>query len=66
MMLRTPFLLYGVVLFIVGLLTYLFGVFLGVPRLLFGNPDVLLHVNELIVWYSGVPIVAGMVLASSL
>lgn len=62
-MLRIPFLLYGVVLFIAGLFIYLLGVFLGVPRLLLGNPDSLLRINELIVWYSGVPIVAGMVLA---
>jgi len=63
-MLRIPFLLYGVLLFILGLLTYLVGVSLGVPRLLLGNPDVLLHLNELIVWYSGIPIVAGMGLAA--
>jgi hypothetical protein len=60
---RLPLLLYGVLLLFLGLATYVVGVLIGVPRTLFGLDDVLLPLNRWLVWYSGVPIVAGLTLA---
>jgi len=57
-----PFLLYGVLSFCLGISAYLFGVLLGVPRLLFGLSR-LREIQEYIVWYSGIPIVFGIILA---
>ena len=42
---------------------YLFGVLLVVPRYLLGLNALMLPINEWIVWYSGVPIMAGFGLA---
>jgi glycosyltransferase involved in cell wall biosynthesis len=42
---------------------HLFGVVLVLPRYLFGWNEVLLPINEWIVWYSGVPIVVGILLS---
>ena len=47
-----------------GLLMYLVGVVMAVPRALFGLSG-LLPLNEWIVWYSGVPIVVGIALLLS-
>ena len=47
-----------------GLLMYLVGVVMAVPRALFGLSG-LLPLNEWIVWYSGVPIVVGIALAAA-
>jgi len=58
-----PLLLYGVLLFCFGIAGYLFGVLLVFPRYLLGLNAVLEPVSEWIVWYSGVPIVAGVGLA---
>ena len=41
---------------------FLFGVTLALPRRLFGL-TALLPLNEWVVWYSGVPTMAGVVLA---
>ncbi len=60
---NVPLLLYGVLLFCAGILIYLIGVLLGVPRLLFGLTS-LREVQEQLVWYSGMPIVGGIALAS--
>jgi hypothetical protein len=60
---RIPFLMYGMLLACFGLGMYLFGVLLVVPRYLLGLNAILLPINEWIVWYSGVPIAAGLVLA---
>ncbi len=57
-----PLLLYGVLLFCIGILTYLTGVLLGVPRYLFGL-HALRGVQQELVWYSGVPIILGLALA---
>ena len=57
-----PFLLYGVLSFCLGISAYLFGVLLGVPRLVFGLSR-LREVQEYIVWYSGIPIIFGIILA---
>jgi hypothetical protein len=54
--------MYGVLTVSFGLGTYLLGVLLVVPRYLMGLNATLLPVNEWIVWYSGVPIMAGFVL----
>ncbi len=59
---HVPFLLFGVLLFCLGILTYVFGVSLGVPRVLFGLHG-LLALQQDIVWYSGVPIVFGLTLS---
>lgn len=60
---QKPFLLYGVLAFCVGLLMYLAGVLLVFPRYLLGLNDLLDPVAEWLVWYSGIPIMAGMLLA---
>jgi hypothetical protein len=61
--LRVPFLLYGYVAFSLGITAYLFGVILAIPRYLFGLNSLLLPINEWIVWYSGVPVLAGIGMA---
>lgn len=58
-----PFLLYGVIFFIVGVAMYLSGVLLVFPRYLLGLHALLDPVAEWLVWYSGVPITIGIVLA---
>src|ERR1700678_4343455 len=58
---RVPLLLYGILLFCVGIGMYMLGVLMVVPRLLLGNA-LLLPLNEWIVWYSGMPIALGFVL----
>ena len=60
---RIPFLMYGMLSVCFGLTMYLFGVLLVLPRYLLGLNAVLLPINEWIVWYSGVPIMAGCALA---
>src|SRR4051812_36132460 len=60
-----PFLMYGMLSVCLGLGMYLFGVILAVPRYLMGLDAILLPINEWIVWYSGVPIMAGIGLALS-
>ncbi len=59
---HVPFLLYGVLLFFAGLSAYVFGVSLGVPRVLLRIPT-LINVQQKIIWFSGVPIVLGLALA---
>lgn len=60
---RVPFLMYGMLSVSLGLAMYFFGVILVVPRYLLGLNSILLPINKWIVWYSGVPIMAGLVLA---
>ncbi len=57
-----PFLLYGVLIFCAGISSFIFGVCLGLPRILLGLPQ-LVEVQQLIIWYSGVPVVFGITLA---
>jgi hypothetical protein len=57
---RVPLLLYGVILVFIGLGLHVFGVLLVFPRYLLGLNQLLLPANELIVWYSGMPLVAGL------
>lgn len=60
---HAPLLMYGMLLFSVGIMMYLFGVLMVFPRYLLGLNHALKPVSEAIVWYSGVPIVAGIGLA---
>jgi hypothetical protein len=60
---RIPFLLYGTLLFTVGIAVYLFGVVLVIPRRLFGLNELLMPINEWIVWYSGMPTFFGAAMA---
>jgi|ERR1019366_2261737 glycosyltransferase involved in cell wall biosynthesis len=57
---RIPFLLYGILAVSLGIATYLFGILLVVPRYLFGLNQLLLPIDELIVWYSGMPVMLGV------
>lgn len=61
-MVRGKLALYGTLLCIFGLLTYIFGIFLAIPRNFFYNTPSFSHLNEIIVWYSGAPILFGFVL----
>lgn len=58
-----PLLLWGALLFCGGIAAYLAGVLLVFPRYLLGLHAVLDPISQAIVWYSGVPIVAGVGLA---
>jgi len=60
---HTPILMYGVLVFCVGVVMYLAGVLLVFPRYLLGLHQALDPVAEWLVWYSGVPIVLGIALA---
>jgi len=53
------FALYGTFFCITGIFFYLIGVFVAIPRRIFFDSPSLLHLNELLVWYSGVPLVFG-------
>lgn len=57
--------MYGVLLLVAGLTMYIVGVLIGVPRTLLGLDRLLLGVNRWLVWYSGIPIVAGLALAAA-
>jgi glycosyltransferase involved in cell wall biosynthesis len=52
--------LYGIIFFIVGVSTYLLGVLIAIPRRLFFDGGVALHLNEALVWYSGIPVLIGL------
>lgn len=60
---RKPFLLYGVLLVVIGLAMYLAGVLLVVPRYLLNARDLLDPVAGFLVWYSGLPVTFGLALA---
>ncbi|MBC7637374.1 MAG: glycosyltransferase [Acetobacteraceae bacterium] len=60
---RLPLLMYGVILMMLGLTIYVFGTVMSVPRIIPGLNAILLPINEKIVWYSGVPLMAGLILA---
>jgi hypothetical protein len=60
---KTPLLMYAILLFCFGVTTYLFGVALVVPRYLLGLNAHLRTLNESIVWYSGIPVTLGVGLA---
>lgn len=58
----TPLLMYGVLIFFVGVAAYLFGVAMVVPRYLLGLDFWLRDASEAIVWYSGIPVALGVCL----
>lgn len=60
---HTPLLLYGILCFCCGLLAYLLGVLLVFPRYFLALHEQLDPVAEWLVWYSGMPIVLGLVLS---
>lgn len=60
---HVPLLLYGALLFCIGIMAYLTGVLLSVPRYLFGLQETLYGIQQNLVWYSGVPIILGLALA---
>jgi hypothetical protein len=59
---RVPLLLYGILLFCVGIGMYMIGVLMILPRFFLSLNTLLLPLNEWIVWYSGMPIMLGFVL----
>ena len=58
-----PFLLWGVLCFCFGLVMYMAGTLLVFPRYLLGLHDLLDPVAYWLVWYSGMPIMAGLALS---
>jgi hypothetical protein len=54
--------LYGFLLVSIALTAYVLGVALGPVRWLLLNPPLLRQINEAVVWYSGIPLVAGTLL----
>jgi len=58
-----PYLLYGVLCVTLGLAMYLFGVLLVIPRYLLPFESFLDYLAGWLVWYSGVPLTLGLVLA---
>jgi len=60
----TWFALYGFLFISIALFAYVSNVLLGPLRLLVLNPPLFLRINELIIWYSGIPLVIGTALIS--
>src|SRR5438132_261539 len=60
---QIPLLLYGILSACIGFLMYVIGILMVFPRYLLGLNQALLPTNEWIVWYSGLPIVVGLILA---
>jgi hypothetical protein len=56
---RTPLLLYGVLLICLGNFAYFLGVMLGLPRYILSLSE-LRKVQEVLVWYSGIPLLLGI------
>jgi hypothetical protein len=59
---RMHLLMWGIILCCLGAAIYMLGVLIALPCALIGSLA-LLRISELLVWYSGVPLVAGLVLA---
>lgn len=60
----TWFALYGFLFVMIALFAYVTNVLLGPLRLLLLNPHFFLRINELVIWYSGIPLVIGTALIS--
>jgi hypothetical protein len=56
----TPVLMYGVLLFFIGIALYLCGVALVIPRYFLGLNRMLYPISEGLVWYSGIPVTLGI------
>jgi hypothetical protein len=61
--LSTPFLLYGIYLFCIGIVMYLIGISAVVPRYLLGLYDIVTPISKWLVWYSGLPMTFGFAFA---
>lgn len=59
---REKLALYGIVLSVLGMSAYLIGVLMAIPRRLLSSGNFALQVNEALVWYSGIPVLIGLVL----
>jgi hypothetical protein len=59
--LRVPLMLWGTLIFLIGMASYLFGVLIALPCHLFARQG-LLRFDEALVWYSGIPTLCGLVL----
>jgi glycosyltransferase involved in cell wall biosynthesis len=59
---REKLALYGIVISMLGVVTYLIGVLMALPRRLLLGGDFMLQFNESLVWYSGIPILIGLTL----
>jgi glycosyltransferase involved in cell wall biosynthesis len=62
---RLPLFFYAIFFFCIGMAMYVPGVVMVIPRRLFGLNEVLLPFNEWIVWYSGLPVMIGIVLVTA-
>ena len=60
----TWFALYGFLFVCIALFAYVTNVLLGPLRLLLFDPPLFLRINELVIWYSGIPLVIGTALIS--
>lgn len=60
----TWFALYGFLFISIALFAYVTNVLLGPLRLLLLDPKWFLRINELMIWYSGIPLVIGTALVS--
>jgi len=56
-----PFLLHGILFVCFGIAIYVFGVLLFLPRYFLGLNPALRPLNDAIVWYSGVPVLIGII-----
>ena len=60
-----PLLLYGLLSASFGLAMYLVGIVMVVPRTVLGLDSLLLRLDEWVVWYSGMPVMLGLVLGAA-
>jgi hypothetical protein len=61
---RIPLLMYGILLVCLGITTYLFGVLIALPRHSLDGGERFLAFDGWIVWYSGMPLMLGLGLAT--
>lgn len=61
---RAPALLYGLFLIGCGLSAYVFGILMALPRRLLLPSPALATLNQEIVWYSGIPMLLGILLVA--
>jgi uncharacterized membrane protein len=59
---REKLALYGIIFSLIGVALYLVGVLIAIPRRLLFNTAEALKFNEFLVWYSGVPVLIGLML----
>jgi hypothetical protein len=61
---RPPFLLWGIMMIIIGFATYMLGIWLSILRLFLSLGPTVYAWNHLIIWYSGVPATLGVLLCA--